>query len=55
MLVMKSFFLSETARYQLENKVIRLMQNMNENDILVLDDRELLELADTFESRELIG
>ena len=55
MLVMNSYFLSESARYQLESKVMRHMNDMNECDILVLDDRQLMELADQFESRELIG
>ncbi|WP_173427560.1 MULTISPECIES: hypothetical protein [Bacillaceae] len=54
MLVMKSYFLSEVERYQMETIVLGAMKDLSEAEILDLDDRELMELADKCKKKELI-
>jgi hypothetical protein len=55
MLVLKSYFLSEMERYELEAKVLQAMNEVSEGEILELDDRELMELANRCHSQKLIG
>jgi hypothetical protein len=55
MLVLKSYFLSEMERYQLEATVLKARKEISEGEILVLDDRELMELANRCDNQKLIG
>jgi hypothetical protein len=45
MIIMKSYFLSEKERLELEEHVLKANKELSEAEILKLDDRELTELA----------
>jgi hypothetical protein len=47
MLIMKSFFLNDLERFQMEEIVLRTKKGLTEGEILKLDDCELMELVNS--------
>jgi hypothetical protein len=44
MLVLKHYFLSEIERFQKERAVLRSINELTEEEVFAMDDRELLEI-----------
>ncbi|AIE58845.1 hypothetical protein [Bacillus methanolicus] len=54
MLVLKHYFLSEIERFQKERTVLSVMNDLTEEQVLAMDDRELLEIYNECIKEKLI-
>ncbi|WP_274856724.1 hypothetical protein [Bacillus methanolicus] len=54
MLILKHYFLSDIERFQKEKIVLDSMKSITEEEVFVMDDRELLEIYNECVKEKLI-